>query len=90
MEKDDLDARLQQLHHDLQQVESLDPREREILQQLQQDIQTVLAHTDPQDLLPYTRLGEGLQEGITQWETSHPRLTFLMGQIAATLARMGI
>jgi hypothetical protein len=89
-QKHDLDERLHQLHRDLQQLESPDATERHLLQQLQTDIQAVLAHSESHGPPPYTQLGERLQEGIEQLETSHPRLTLAMGQIAEMLARMGI
>jgi hypothetical protein len=89
-QKHDLDEHLQQLHRELQQVEFPDATERQLLQQLQADIHAVLAHQESHSSPPYTQLGDRLQEGITQWETSHPRLTFAMGQISEMLARLGI
>ena len=89
-QKHDLDKHLQQLHRELQQVEFPDATERQLLQQLQTDIHAVLAHQESHRPPPYTQLGEHLQEGIEQWETSHPRLTFVMGQISEMLARLGI
>jgi uncharacterized protein DUF4404 len=89
-QKHDLDEHLQQLHRELQQVEFPDATERQLLQQLQADIHAVLAHQESHDPPPYSQLGDRLQEGITQWETSHPRLTFAMGQISEMLARLGI
>lgn len=89
-QKHHLDERLRQLHRELQHLESPDVTERRLLQQLQTDIQSVLSQEEIHDLLPYTQLGERLQEGIDQLETEHPRLTLVMGQIAEILARMGI
>jgi hypothetical protein len=89
-QKHDLDKHLQQLHRELQQVEFADATERQLLEQLQTDIHAVLAHQESHGPLPYTQLGERLQEGIAQWETSHPRLIFAMGQLSDMLARLGI
>lgn len=90
MQKHDLDAYLQQLHRELQQVEFPDATERQLLQQLQTDIQAILAQQESHSPPSYTQLSERLQEGIARWETSHPRLTFAMGQISDMLARLGI
>ena len=90
MQKHDLDKHLQQLHRELQQVEFPDATERQLLQQLQADIHAVLAHQESHGPPPYPQLGDRLQEGIALWETSHPRLTFAMGQISEMLARLGI
>lgn len=89
-QKHDLDERLQQLHQELQQLDSPDAKERQLLQQLQTDIQAVLLQSDSHDSSSYTQLGERLQESVEQLETSHPRLTLVMGQIVEMLARMGI
>jgi len=53
-------------------------------------LQAVLAHGESHGLPPYTQLGDHLQEGMAQLETSHPRLTFAMGQLSEMLARLGI
>ena len=89
-QKHDLEEQLQQLHRQLQQVEFPDPTERHLLHQIQTDIQAVLAQQESHGPPPYAQLGARLQEGIAQWETSHPRLTFAMGQLSAMLARLGI
>lgn len=86
MDKQQLHTRLEQLHSELQQIESVDHSEQQLLQTLMSDIKKL---TEGDQTVP-DRLGEGLKEGIELFEASHPRATMLMGQVIDALAKMGI
>jgi hypothetical protein len=90
MDRQQLHDRLEQLHGELQEIESVDERERQLLRTLMSDIKklTEAAASDHPDVSD--RLGEGLKEGIELFEASHPRATMLMGQVIDALAKMGI
>jgi hypothetical protein len=90
MNKQELDNALEQLHTELQRIESVDEHERQILQKLMRDIQKLSSSRESDRQREYDRLGEGLKEGVELFEASHPRATMLMGQIADALAKMGI
>ena len=90
LDKQHLHERLQQLHTELHQVESVSDSDRQILEQLKEEIQALLAHTGDHEAPQYERLGKRLKEGIEQLEASHPRVTLFMGQIVDMLSRMGI
>ncbi|HXG63859.1 MAG TPA: DUF4404 family protein [Blastocatellia bacterium] len=90
MDKQQLHERLAQLHTELQQVESVDDKDREILQRLARDIQELLEESGGGQAHQHHRLGERLRESVEQLEAAHPNLTMLMGQVADALARMGI
>jgi HSP90 family molecular chaperone len=90
MDKQHLHNRLEQLHAELQQVESVDESERQILQKLMSDIKKLVEEGETDQHHVYDRLGEGLREGIERLEASHPRATMLMGQVVDALAKMGI
>jgi len=78
------------LHSELQQIESVDENERQILQKLMSDIKKLLEARDSDQHLVPDRLGEGLREAIERFEASHPDATMLMGQAIDALAKMGI
>ncbi|HYV04063.1 MAG TPA: DUF4404 family protein [Blastocatellia bacterium] len=81
---------LEQLHRELQRIESVDEDQRQILQKLTSDIKKLLeAHDRDEHLVP-DRLGERLREAIERFEASHPRVTMLMGQVIDALANIGI
>jgi hypothetical protein len=90
MDKQQLHNRLEQLHGELQQIESVDENERQILQKVISDIKKLVEEGESDQYHVYDRLGEGLREGIELFEASHPRATMLMGQVVDALAKMGI
>lgn len=90
MDKQQLQERLQRLHAELQQIESVDPRGRRALEQLSADIQELLENGPEHERHKYSKLGERLRDGVEHFEASHPKVTMLMGQVADILAKMGI
>jgi DNA repair exonuclease SbcCD ATPase subunit len=90
MDKQQLHKRLEELHAELQQVDSVDAGERETLQQLRSDIQELLAQKEGASSHQYKGLAERLREDIEQLEASHPQATLLMGQVIDLLAKIGI
>jgi hypothetical protein len=90
MDKTQLHETLEQLHGELQQIECVDESDRQTLQTLMADIEKLTGSRDSSQHHLYERLGEGLKEGIEQFEASHPRATMLMGQVADALAKIGI
>ena len=90
MDKTQLHERLEQLHRELQQIECVDETEQQTLQKLMSDIEKLTRSRDSSQQPAYERLGEGLRQGIEQFEASHPRATMLMGQVADALAKIGI
>ncbi|MEK6409894.1 MAG: DUF4404 family protein [Acidobacteriota bacterium] len=90
MDKQQLHNRLEQLHGELQQIESVDENERETLQKVMSDIKKLLEGPEADERDVHDRLGEGLREGIERLEASHPRATMLMGQVIDALAKIGI
>ena len=90
MDKQQFDLALQQLHHELQQIESVDETERQLLRQLMADIRKLTRSENSDQLRAPEGLVEELTEGIERFEASHPRATMLMGQVIDALAKMGI
>ena len=90
MDAQHLHARLQQLHKELSQIESVDAYERKALQQLMADIHEILEREEGHPIQKYGQLSERLRDNVAQLEASHPTVTMLMGQVIDTLAKMGI
>lgn len=90
MDKQQLHSRLEELHNELKQIESIDEDERQLLQKLMDDITKLreVRESDPHH--DDDGLGEGLREGIERFGASHPRATMLMGQLVDALAKLGI
>lgn len=90
MDKEQLHSTLEQLHDELQQIESVDESERQLLRQLMADIRKLTRSENSDQLRAPEGLVEGLTEGIEHFEASHPQATMLMGQVIDALAKMGI
>jgi hypothetical protein len=90
MDKQQLQPRLEELHNELKQIDSVDDEERQVLQKLIGDINKLIEAGDIDQHHVYDRLGEGLRQGIERFEASHPRATMLMGQVIDALAKIGI
>ncbi len=89
MDKQQLREQLEKLHAELQDVESLNDKDRALLQDLASDVRDVL-NREVEHPEHYNSLGERLKEAVAQIEASHPRLTLLMRQVIDQLAFMGI
>lgn len=90
MDKQQLHDRLEQLHRELQQIESVDQGEQQLLQTLMGDIKKLIEAGENDSPHVSDQLGEGLKEGVELFEASHPQATMLMGQVIDALAKMGI
>ena len=83
-ESAELARRLSELKAELARTESVDPKSRELLEQVQQEIETVL------DAPEEGSLRARLEAAIQHFETSHPDLTAIMGRVMDQLANLGI
>ena len=89
MDKQDLHDRLERLHAELGQIDTVDPDERALLAQLLSDIRQLL--DQPETERPgYAQLGTRLRSSVGRLEASYPRATMLMGQVIDTLAGIGL
>ena len=86
----ELETRLEQLHVELQRIESVDEREQQLLRTLMSDIKNLTKPRESDEQPAPDKLGEGLREGIELFEAKHPQATMLMGQVIDALAKIGI
>ncbi len=80
---------LEQLHRELNQTETVDEHQRELLRTLENDIQELLGREQNQPH-HYHGLGERLSEAVAQLEASHPQVTLLMRRAIDSLAYLGV
>lgn len=78
---------LNQLHEEIEQLDSVPDEDKQRLEILLAKIRNT---ADPDDAETGDDLQETLRETITKFETSYPRLTAVMNNIATTLSNMGI
>jgi aminoglycoside N3'-acetyltransferase len=85
MDKQHLQTMLQELHAELEQAQSVQGEERELLQDLMDEIKTVLARGDGAQAAHYASLFQRLAGTLQQFEFSHPTLTLTIGRVVDTL-----
>jgi len=90
MNRVELHHKLEQLHDELQKIDSVDEGGRQLLQALMSDIQKLIDSKESDQKYFSDRLGEGLKDGIELFEASHARATMLMAQVVDALQKMGI
>jgi hypothetical protein len=81
---------LMELQAQLRHTESLPEGDREIVDEIYEEIETLLARPrQEQPAPPYTLLAR-LDDATHRFEVSHPDLTGLMGRVIDSLSTMGI
>ena len=86
-QKAELARRLAELQAELERTQSVDPRARELLEQVRRNIEAVLERSDEAG---HGSLRARLEAAIEHFETSHPVLTATMGRVMDQLANLGI
>jgi hypothetical protein len=85
-ERDELKARLEGLHADLQSASEITVSEREVLSNMVVGILHLDDHSEPAE----DGLREMLEEKSSAYEAQYPKLAFTMRQMLDILSRMGI
>ena len=81
---------LRQLHHTLDGSPSIAPEDRQLLKQLSDDIQSILARSGTKSDPGHQTVVGRLQSAVTKFEVTHPDLTAAMAQVGKQLGDMGI
>lgn len=89
MDNEELRLQLEHLHSQLEQTESIDEKQREILRTLESDIQELLSREQNQPH-HYQSLGQRLNDSVAQFEASHPQITLLMRRAIDSLSYLGV
>jgi hypothetical protein len=91
MPKKALQQQLSELHDELASAADLDPALRQQLRDVADDIETLLGE---EAAPPTATAGEHLQERVqhatVEFEAEYPRLARILGDVADTLAKLGI
>jgi hypothetical protein len=89
MNHEELRPQLEHLQAELQQADTLDPRQREVLRARASEIEQLLNQGEIQPH-HYRGLGDRLNEDVAQLEASHPQITLLMRRVIDSLSYLGI
>ena len=81
-----LDELLEQVHAELQKVEKVDDESLKLLQELEQDVQSLLKKSDVET----PSVLERMQKVVERFEVDHPALTTLISELSTVLSNAGI
>ena len=87
MPREALRENLTKLHTELESVENLDEELHPLLRRVADDIEKILGDEQPVETHP--RRAQ-LDEIALKFEADHPRLASVLGELADTLAKLGI
>jgi len=91
MNDDELRQLLEELHHKIESIETVDEKGRELLSHLSMDIRSLLERTGHETQLRGTSWEIGrIEESIRHFEVTHPKLTAALSQLLNTLNNAGI
>lgn len=86
MPRETLQRNLDRLHKELADTKSLDDETRELLAQVAQDIECVLAD----DVEDGTHIGARVQSAALKFEAEHPNLSRALSEVTDALAKLGV
>jgi hypothetical protein len=90
MNRDELHEMMEGLSTELGRAESVDEESRELLRGLMEEIGRLLEQPKPPEEDPPRTLSGSLVQAARKFETEHPQLATLIGQLAETLNKAGI
>jgi hypothetical protein len=87
MDNQKIDQLLQQLHKEIEGIQSVDEKGQALLRELSADIRNLLESTEARQ--PESMLGR-IQQVIEHFEVTHPDLTAALANLSAILSNAGI
>ena len=87
MTENKFDQLLEQLHKEIEGIENVDEKGRELLRELSADIRALLERVEGRQPASVT---ERVEQAIEHFEVSHPDLTAALANLSAILSNAGI
>ena len=81
---------LEQLHEELENMEVVDEKGRDLLRSLDADIQKILGHPNGTKTASDDSMLQRLQDAVDHFEVTHPALTAAISEITTILSNAGI
>ena len=89
MERDKLRQLIGDLHRELSATDSIDADSRLLLEELSGDIEQLVA-TDAPSTKHRDTASAQLEDAALKFETEHPKLSMVLGEIMDALGKLGI
>jgi hypothetical protein len=81
---------LEKLHSEIEATQSVDARERELLQDLEADIRALLKRCEAEQIQSHPLTVRRLEDAIEQLAVNHPTLTAMLSNISTILSNAGV
>jgi len=81
---------LEQLHSEIEDTQSVDARERELLQDLESDIRALLKRCETEQVRPHPLTVRHLEDAIEYMAVNHPTLTAMLSNMSTILSNAGV
>jgi hypothetical protein len=90
MDDQELRKLIEKLHDEIQNTRTVDEKGQELLVHLDSDIRELLARTGGIAAPVHPSTLRRLEEGLDQFEVTHPTLTLLLSRLLEALSNVGI
>ena len=81
---------LEQVHNEIEETQSVDAKERELLQELEADIHELLDRCDAEQIQTHPLLLRRLEDAIDYLSVNHPTLTAMLSNMSTILSNAGV
>ena len=81
---------LEKLHQEIEETQSVDEKERELLHHLEADIRELLGRCDEEQLQTHPLTRQRLEEAVEAMAVNHPTLTAMLSSMLTTLSNAGV
>jgi hypothetical protein len=88
MDDQKIDQLLEQLHKEIEGIESVDEKGQELLRDLSNDIRELLERAEGKQ--PAPSIMQRIERSIEYFEVTHPDLTAALSNLSAILSNAGI
>lgn len=90
MDNDELDKLLNQVHDEIHQTQMVDKKGRELLRDLDGDIQDLLARSGESSVQVHPSVIQRLEIAEDHFEVTHPDLTMVISRLMTFLSNAGV
>ena len=81
---------LEKLHSEIEGTESVDPKERELLHHLEEDIRELLKRCDADQVQIHPLTIRRLEDAVDYMAINHPTLTAMLSNMSTILSNAGV
>jgi hypothetical protein len=81
---------LENLHQEIERIESIDEKDQELLRDLSKDITDLLERSEKGKTEPHPSTLQKLEDSLDYFEVTHPDLTMIIAKLLDTLSNSGI